>query len=68
MAPANSVRYTAAELAAADGTPVYAPELHNPYRCNVEFRDLAERTGRALRQARQAIKEQPNRSSLDRAL
>ena len=66
MAPAKSIRYTAAEPAAAGGTPVYAPEPHNPYRCNVEFRDLAEPTSRALRQARHAIKEQLKRSSLDR--
>ena len=67
VAPAKSIRYTAAEPAAAGGTPVYAPEPHNPCRCNVAFRDLAESTGRALRQARHAIREQLNRSSLGRS-
>lgn len=63
--PVGSIAYTAAELEAAGGTLVYAPEPHNPYHYNVEFRDLAGLSGSALRRARRDVKEQLKRSDFD---
>lgn len=63
--PVGSIAYTAAELEAAGGALVYAPEPHNPYHYNVEFRDLAGLSGRALRRARRAVKERLKRSDFD---
>ena len=61
--PVGSIAYTAAELEAAGGILVYAPEPHNPYHYNVEFRALAGLSGGALRRARRAIKDQLKRTS-----
>lgn len=63
--PAGSVSYTAAEIEAAGGTLVYAPELHNPFHYNVEFRDLAGLSGNALRRSRRAIKDRLKRVNLE---
>ena len=63
--PVGSICYTAAELEAAGGTLVYAPEPRNPYHYNVEFRGLAGLSGRTLRRARRAVKEQLKRSDFD---
>ena len=63
--PIGAISFTEAELAAAGGTLVYAPEPHNPYHYNVEFRDLAGLSGNELRRARRAIKEQLKRADFD---
>ena len=63
--PVGSIAYTAAELEAAGGALVYAPEPHNPYHYNVEFRGLAELSGGALRRARRDVKERLKRSDFD---
>ena len=63
--PVGSIAYTVAELEAAGGTLVYAPEPHNPYHYNVEFRGLAGLSGGALRRARRTIKERLKRDSFD---
>ena len=63
--PVGSIAYTAAELEAYGGTLVYAPEPHNPYHYNVEFRELAGLSGGALRRARRTIKEQLKRIDFD---
>lgn len=63
--PAGSIAYTEAELVAAGGTLVYAPNSHNPYHYNVEFRDLVGLSGSELRRARRAIKERLKRTDFD---
>lgn len=63
--PVGSIAYTAAELEAAGGTVVYAPEPHNPYHYNVEFRSLVGLSGGALGRARRAVKDQLKRDSFD---
>ena len=63
--PIGAISYITAELEAAGGTLVYAPEPHNPYHYNVEFRGLAGLSGGALRRARRAVKEQLIRDSFD---
>lgn len=63
--PAVSVSYSAAEISAAGGTLVYAPEPHNPFHYNVEFRDLSGLSGNAMKRARRAIKERLKRVNLD---
>ena len=63
--PAGSVSYSAAEISAAGGTLVYAPEPHNPFHYNVEFRDLTGLSGNAMKRARRAIKERLKRVNLD---
>ena len=63
--PAGAIAYTAAELESAGGTLVYAPEPHNPYHYNVEFRGLAGLAGGALRRARRAVKDQLKRDGFD---
>lgn len=63
--PAGSIAYTAAELEAYGGTLVYAPEPHNPYHYNVEFRGLAGLSGNELRRARRAVKERLKRADFD---
>ena len=63
--PAGAVSYTLAELEAAGGTLVYAPEPHNPYHYNVEFRGLAGLSGGALRRGRREVKERLKRTVFD---
>jgi len=63
--PAGSICYTEAELEAAGGTFLYAPEPHNPYHYNVQLRGLVGLTGGALRRARRTVKDELKRDSFD---
>ena len=63
--PIGAISYTADDLEGAGGILVYAPEPHNPYHYNVEFRGLEELSGGALRRARRAVKERLMRSNFD---
>ena len=63
--PVGSVSYSAAEITDAGGTLAYAPEPHNPFHYNVEFRDLVGLSGNAMKRARRAIKGRLKRNNLD---
>lgn len=65
LPPVGSVSYSAAEITDAGGTLAYAPEPHNPFHHNVEFRDLVGLSGNAMKRARRAIKGRLKRTNLD---